>query len=83
MPAGWKHIAAEAPEVQRSHDGWYNLVDWLLGCVMVYMALFGSGKIILGQARVGLVFLGISAVSAYLIYWDLSRRGWETLSGRD
>ena len=58
-------------------------MDWLLGCVMVYMALFGSGKIILGQARVGLAFLGISAVSAYLIYWDLSRRGWETLSGRD
>jgi len=83
LPAGWKHIAEEAPEVQRSHDGWYNLMDWLLGCVMVYMALFGSGKIILGQARVGLAFLGISAVSAYLIYWDLSRRGWETLSGRD
>jgi solute:Na+ symporter, SSS family len=83
LSAGWKHIAAATPEVQRSNDGWYNLMDWLLGCVMVYMALFGSGKIILGQAHVGLVFLGVSAVSAYLIYWDLSRRGWETLSGRD
>jgi hypothetical protein len=22
-------------------------------------------------------------VSGYLIFWDLSRRGWETLSGKD
>jgi len=50
---------------------------------MVYMALFGSGKIILGEPKIGIIFLAVSAVSGYLIYWDLSRRGWETLSGRD
>jgi len=83
LPAGWKRIAALAPEVRASHDGWYNLMDWLLGCLMVYMALFGSGKIILGEPKIGIIFLAVSAVSGYLIYWDLSRRGWETLSGRD
>src|SRR6266568_575419 len=81
--AGWKHVAALAPDIAPTHDGWYNLMDWLLGCLMVYMALFGIGKLLLGSTAVGLVFLAISAASGYLIYWDFSRRGWETLSGRE
>lgn len=79
---GWKHIAAQAPEIPNTHEGWYNLMDWLLGCVMVYMALFGIGKLLLGSKPLGLVFLVISGVCAYTIYWDFSRRGWETLSGK-
>lgn len=79
---GWRHIAALAPEVPASQDGWYNLLDWLLGCLMVYMALFGIGKLLLGSTGVGLLFLAISGLSAYVIYWDFSRRGWETLSGK-
>jgi len=81
--AGWKHIAALAPEVPPTHDGWYNLMDWLLGCLMVYMALFGIGKLLLGATEWGIAFLVISAASGYAIYWDFSRRGWETLSGRE
>jgi hypothetical protein len=49
---------------------------------MVYMALFGIGKILLGSSPVGVAFLAISAACAYAIYWDFSRRGWETLSGK-
>ena len=80
---GWKHIAAQAPEIPPTHDGWYNLMDWLLGCLMVFMALFGIGKIVLGSLGVGLLFLLISVISAYAIYWDFSRRGWESLSGTE
>jgi SSS family solute:Na+ symporter len=79
--AGWKRIAAQAPEIPATHDGWYNLMDWLLGCLMVYMALFGIGKVLLGETALGLGFLAISGLSGYAIYWDFSRRGWETLSG--
>jgi Na+/proline symporter len=78
---GWKHIAALAPEIPSTHEGWHNLLDWLLGCLMVYMALFGIGKLLLGATGVGLLFLTISAASGYAIYWDFSRRGWEKLSG--
>ncbi|HEY6292128.1 MAG TPA: sodium:solute symporter family protein [Terriglobia bacterium] len=78
--AGWKPIAKLAPEVPPTEDGWYNLMDWLLGCLMVYMTLFGFGKIILGSLGLGLAFLTVAAVCGYLIYHDLSRRGWETLS---
>ncbi len=80
--AGWKPIAALAPEIAPVHDSWYNLMDWLLGCLMVYMTLFGIGKLLLGAPGMGTLFLAIAAVSGYGIYWDLSRRGWETLSGR-
>ena len=81
--AGWKHVAELAPEIVPTHDGWYNLMDWLLGCLMVYAALFGIGKLLLGSTGAGLVLLAVSAASGYAIYWDFSRRGWEALSGRE
>ncbi|HEV2444318.1 MAG TPA: Na+:solute symporter, partial [Candidatus Sulfopaludibacter sp.] len=80
--AGWKPIAALAPDVPVVHEGWNNIVDWLLGCLMVYMAMFGIGKIVLGAPALGVLFLAISALSGYLIYWDFSRRGWEAFSGK-
>ncbi len=80
--AGWKHIAKLAPEVAPTEDGWYNLMDWALGCIMVYMTLFGIGKLLLGSSGIGVLFLTIAGLSGYAIYWDLSRRGWETLSGK-
>jgi Na+/proline symporter len=79
---GWKPIAALAPEIAPVHDVLYNLMDWLLGCLMVYMTMFGIGKLLLGSASTGVLFLVIAAAAGYGIYWDLSRRGWETLSGR-
>ena len=80
---GWRRIAVLAPEVPPTQDGWYNFMDWALGCLMVYMTLFAIGKLLLGSTRTGLLFLAVAAVSGYIIYWDLSRRGWETLSGKE
>ncbi len=79
---GWRHIAEQVPELPPVHDHWYNLLDWVLGCLMVYMVLFGVGKLLLGDTAVGVGFLVVSALSGCAIYWDFSRRGWETLSGR-
>ena len=76
--AGWKQIACLAPELPPSHDGWYNLMDWVLGCLMVYMALFGIGNLLLGSIHVGILFLAVAVASGYAIYWDFSRRGWKT-----
>jgi hypothetical protein len=80
---GWGHVAVLAPEIPPTKDGWYNLLDWVMGCLMVYMVLFAIGKLLLGSTATGLLFLAIAAVSGYVIYWDLSRRGWETLSGKE
>jgi hypothetical protein len=54
-----------------------------LGTVLVYGCLFGIGKLIFGEWISGVVMLVVAAVSGYLIFWNLSRLGWETLSGRE
>jgi SSS family solute:Na+ symporter len=75
---GWKPIAAKAPDVKPTKDGIWNFVDWIAGCVLVYSALFGVGKIIFGETAFGMGLLVLSALSGVVIYWDLNRRGWAT-----
>ena len=77
----WKPIARLAPEVPPVLDGWYNFLDWVAGCLLVYLALFGIGKIILGFFVEGLLFLALGAAAGAYLYWDFSRRGWATLAG--
>ena len=78
---GWKRVAALAPDMAEVRDLGSNAFDWVMGCVMVYGTLFGIGKIIFGAWLTGLLLLACAALSGYLIFWDLSRRGWQTLSG--
>jgi Na+/proline symporter len=76
---GWAAVARLAPEVPISNDLGWNLVDWLCGCVMIYSALFGIGKIILDETGLGLAMLALAAAAGGVIYWDLSRRGWSSV----
>ena len=78
---GWKHIARLAPEMAGVRDLRSNAFDWVMGCLMVYGTLFGIGKLIFGEWVAGALLLSAAAVAGYLIFWDLSRRGWQTLSG--
>jgi Na+/proline symporter len=71
--AGWRHIAALAPDLAETRDLGRNLLAWLLGCAMVYAALFGIGKICLGESASGLVLLAVSCVCAVLLYRDISQ----------
>ncbi|HVG91470.1 MAG TPA: hypothetical protein VNB54_08255, partial [Alphaproteobacteria bacterium] len=80
---GWRKIAALAPEVPQVRDVRSNAFDWLMGCVLVYATLFGIGKIVFGDLLVGLLLLALAAGAGYMIFWDLSRRGWQALSGGD
>ncbi|UCH09611.1 MAG: Na+:solute symporter [Fidelibacterota bacterium] len=73
----WKAVAVQLPEVE-SDSGYRQLfIDWIAGCFLVFFALFGFGKIILGEHLQGLLFLMIAAAAASVIYWHLSRVGWE------
>jgi len=76
---GWRPIAALAPDVKPTRDGIWNFVDWIAGCIMIYAALFGVGKIIFGETTTGLLLLALAVVSGFVIYWDLNRRGWATV----
>jgi hypothetical protein len=77
---GWGPIAKLAPDVPITNDFGWNLLDWLCGCVLIYGTLFGTGKIILKETELGLIFLGSAAVAGAVIYWDLNRRGWSTIA---
>ena len=77
--AGWRPVARLAPEVPPAADLKYNFLDWFCGCVMIYGALFGVGKIILKETALGAALLAAAAVAAAIIAWDLNRRGWKTV----
>jgi len=74
---GWRPIAAqiqtEATALQTdaiapTRDLGRNLTAWLLGCAMVYLCLFGTGKLLLHQPALGLTLLTLSALSAIALY---------------
>jgi Na+/proline symporter len=76
----WGPISRKAADVSAPHDGACNMLDWICGCALVYFALFGVGKIIFGQILTGAAFLFLAMISGWMIYWDLNRRGWETIT---
>jgi len=75
----WGPIASEAEDIKPRRDGIFSLMDWIAGCVMVYMTLFGVGKIIFGQILPGVLFLAVAVASGAVIYCDLNRRGWKSV----
>ncbi|MGB5526189.1 MAG: sodium:solute symporter family protein [Gemmatimonadota bacterium] len=53
------------------------LTCWLLGCVVVYAALFGTGYLLYGRPGLGALFLGTSALAALGLFRTLPRVGFE------
>jgi len=70
---GWRKISKD----YTTKDNWGDILDWVLGTVMIYSILFSIGKFILGFYTSGLIFTTIAIVCFLIIYRDLSRRGWE------
>jgi hypothetical protein len=52
----------------------------VMGCTLVYCAMFGIGELVLQAWLAGLLLFACAAIAGYLIYWSLGRRGWQTLS---
>ncbi len=71
---GWQPVAraiaaTDGPSAPTpTRDLGRNLQAWLLGCAMVYLCLFGTGKLLLGQPTLGAVLLALSALSAVALY---------------
>lgn len=53
------------------------LICWLLGCVVVYSALFGTGYMLYGRPGPGSIFLAASALAAVGLFRTLPRVGFE------
>jgi len=77
---GWQSVARLAPEIPPTRDLSRNLLCWVLGCAMVYLALFGLGRVLLGPFWEGLVLLLISAICAGVLYSNIRHSEWATES---
>jgi Na+/proline symporter len=75
---GWRRFVTPSTETKQSLL--WSTADWIAGCTMIYCSLFGIGKIILGSTLFGTGLLAVAALCGVFIFWDLNRRGWETLS---
>ena len=74
--AGWQPIARLASDVPETRDLAANLRSWLIGCAMVYSALFGIGELCFRRVAPGLSLLLLAAVCAWLISREISRQSW-------
>jgi hypothetical protein len=64
---GWQPVAATV-DIPPTRDLGSNLIAWILGCAMVYLCLFGTGKLLLRQPAQGAILLTLSALSAIALY---------------
>jgi SSS family solute:Na+ symporter len=77
---GWGPVARLAPEVKPVSDLLANAMDWIAGLVLIYGALFGTGKLLLHETGMGILLLVAGLAGGAVIYFDLSRRGWSAVT---
>jgi len=72
--SGWKPIARLAMDLAPTRDLGANLRAWLLGCAMVYSALFAIGDFCLKRPGQGIALSVVAAASAWLVGREISRQ---------
>ncbi len=72
---GWRRLRALAPEVNADRTLHLDFLNWILGMVVVFCALFGVGRVLLGQWPSGVALLVAALLAGILIYRNLSRQG--------
>jgi hypothetical protein len=60
---GWRKIRREAGVGSSPDSLPQNLLGWVLGCVFVYAALFGTGSVLYGKTAQAAVWIGLFVVS--------------------
>ncbi len=77
---GWKKISSKMKDVTPDSGYFFLFIDWACGIILVYMFLFGIGKILFHDYLMGFVFILIGLAAGGFIFWDLNRRGWKSLN---
>ncbi len=75
----WKKISAQLPDVKSDSGFFAMFVNWIMGVLLVYSMLFGSGSFIFGDIKTTLICLTIAVVCIFIIYKNLSEAGWKTV----
>jgi Na+/proline symporter len=74
----WTPIANKAPDVQGDTGLGRDLLDWIVGIILIYSTLFGFGKILMGSISLGMLLLVVAVSCFIFIQWDLKHRGWKS-----
>jgi len=69
--AGWRRVTGAAAAAEG--PGLRGLLQWAVGCVVVYLGLFGIGALVLGEPLRGSVFLGVATLLTAWILTDPAR----------
>jgi solute:Na+ symporter, SSS family len=72
---GWRAVRDEAGLAPSPDSIPQMLLAWVLGCVCVYAALFGSGSFLYGRHAQGLVWTALFVASGWWL-WRLLRHRW-------
>jgi Na+/proline symporter len=70
---GWAPVAERHPDVEPDSGLARLALDWLVGVVLVYSTLFGTGYLILGWTVWGLACVTVAALAAVYLWRDLQR----------
>jgi Na+/proline symporter len=75
--AGWKDYSAKHPEVKADRGYLVLFIDWICGIILVYMFLFGIGKIILGDYLIGVIYIILGTAAGWIIMKHINYLGWD------
>jgi Na+/proline symporter len=70
---GWAAVARVAKEEPGVEPLGINAIDWVAGCGLVYGALFGIGKVVLGSTAEGVLYLALAALCGAVIAYNVTR----------
>ncbi len=73
---GWKMFSLKHPEIKPDSGYAVLFIDWILGIILVYMFLFGIGKIIFGHYLVGFIYLLLGTIAGWIILKHVNYLGW-------
>ncbi|HVO52047.1 MAG TPA: sodium:proline symporter, partial [Thermoanaerobaculia bacterium] len=81
---GWARVSARLGFGKEPIPGGaLSFLNWALGIVLVYTALFGIGKIVFGRVPTGLGLLAVAAVAFVVIMRNLGRDEKRRVAGGD
>jgi Na+/proline symporter len=75
----WKEISSKLDDVESDKGFVRMFINWILGVILVYSILFGTGSLIFGNAASALIYLMASIISVIIIYKNLQHVGWTKL----
>ena len=71
---GWRHIQAQASVATVEGDNIpLALAGWIMGCTMIWSALFTVGNFLYGRTTYALILGGIFAVSGSIVIWVVKK----------